>query len=88
LWPREAKTIEDVPYDLVVAIEQGYTILGWYENLTNEERPPKWTWHLDHELVEWFKELDRKRKEKFNIDSDDDESPEMMQNEYSKGRGR
>lgn len=47
-------------------------------------------WHLDHELDDWFKEVERKRKDKYggnkNSDDEGDLPGPMMENEYSRGR--
>jgi hypothetical protein len=47
-------------------------------------------WHLDHELDDWFKEVERKRKEKYggSDNSSDGEPGEMMTNEFSPRGGR
>lgn len=63
LWPRGVDSIQDVPQDLVVAIEHAYKILSWHENMVNKEDiPPEWMWSLDWELEVWFLELQRKRE--------------------------
>lgn len=68
------------------AIQQASRILDWQENLPSDETPPEWMWTLDHELEAWFDEVDRKRKERFGIEDDDREAPQMMQNEFAKNR--
>lgn len=42
-------------------------------------------WTVDHELTEWFDEVERKRDEKYGT-GDSRESTPMMQNELSAGR--
>lgn len=59
------------------------------ENLIGDEMPPEWMWPLDHEIEDWFKEIERKRKEKYsstNSSNETEESGPMMENEYSKSR--
>lgn len=54
-----------------------------------EEMPPQWMWHLDHEVVVWFERIDEQRKARFGGGDDggeDYEPPEMMTNELAKGR--
>lgn len=83
LLPRGVSSIEDVPADLASAIEHGYKILDWQENLTEEEMPARWMWHLDWEIEKWFEEVRAVRAAKFggNSDSDDREIVPMMKNE-------
>lgn len=66
-----------------MAVEHAFKILDWHENMTKEEIPPKWMWHLDHELDDWFEEVERLRDEKYGRsgDSDSEDSGPMMKNE-------
>lgn len=36
-----------------------HMVIGWYENpnMPSDSIPPRWMWHLDHELVSWFDRL-------------------------------
>lgn len=47
-------------------------------------------WPLDHELIGWFEEVQRKRDEKYGRDRDDDdrETTPMMTNELAAARKR
>lgn len=74
--------MEDVSVDLTRAVEHAFKILDWHENLLKEEVPPQWMWPLDHELDDWFKQIDKLRKEKYG-NTESGESGEMMQNEYA-----
>jgi len=38
--------------------------LSWFENLPEDERPPRHIWWSDKLVGEWFDEVNRKRKEK------------------------
>lgn len=81
ILPYGVESIEDVPADLALAIDHGYKILSWQENLTEEEMPPRWMWHLDWELEIHFEELDAIRRAKYGSSSDDREEVPMMKND-------
>jgi len=88
LWPDYCSSFEEVPADLAVAIEQALKILSWQENLTSEEMPPRWMWHLDWELETWFDEVKRARDSRFSVSSsdsysDDDDETMWDDNEYA-----
>ena len=59
--------------------------MSWFENLPEDEQPPRHIWWSDKLIGEWFDEVNRKRKEKFgekpksSYDSADD--VDMMSNE-------
>lgn len=63
------------------------TILGWYEHLTEEDRPPMWMWHLDDELERHFEKVKEKRKSGAAVDDEPEVGP-MIRNEYARRRGR
>lgn len=72
-----------MPADLARAISHAHTICGWQENLRMEELPPEWMWSVDDELTRWFEEVMAHRA---NPASTMDETPDLEQNEYAKGR--
>lgn len=72
--------MEDIPADLAFAIDHAHRIISWQENLVNEEMPPRWMWHLEWELDEWFENVDQKRKDRYG-DPDDREQTELMSNQ-------
>lgn len=74
LFPDGCTDILSVPHDLHTAIEQAYRVLSWQENLTDEEMPPRWMWHLDWELEAHFTTVKRKRDERFGINSSSEDS--------------
>lgn len=74
LWPSWVRSIEDMPVDLVGAIDHAIMILRWRENLRPGELPPKWMWHLDWELEVWFLEVDRIRQTGGSMEGDGSES--------------
>ena len=49
-------------------------VLDWQENLPSNEMPPEWMWPFAERLTDWFKEVKRKRDEKYGNDSVDDDS--------------
>lgn len=61
-------------------------MLSWYENLPEEEQPPRHMWHSEKRIGEWFDEVNRKRKDKYGGEKgsssyeDADDVP-MMSNE-------
>lgn len=79
MLPAGCTSIEDMPCDLAIALDQAYRILHWQENLTEDEMPPKWMWHLEWELELWFEEVERLREEKYG--GGRDEEVPMMKNE-------
>ena len=86
MWPRDVSCVEDLPADLAVAIEQAVTILSWQENLVSEEMPPKWMWHLDWEIENWFIAVKNKREARYNKDPSDDSEgsdSDWEDNEYA-----
>lgn len=65
-------------------MDQVYKILSWYENLSANEIPPSWMWHLDWELEDWFLEIDRIRNGDIGDGPDNREQVEMMGNEFAR----
>lgn len=88
LFPEGVTSVNDIPWDLSVAIEQGLRICNWQENLLDDEMPPNWMWPFDDELEIWFENVDRERAEKYggSSSSSDVESTEMMGNELARER--
>lgn len=82
LWPEGCESIEEVPVEVIQAVEHAFKILDWYENMTKDEVPPRWMWTVDHELDLWFEEVERQREEKYGGRSED-ESAGMMSNELA-----
>lgn len=81
MFPAGVASIEDLPCDLAMALEQAHRIITWQENLTKEEMPPKWMWHLEWELDAWFEEVERLREEKYGGGDDAREEAPMMRND-------
>jgi hypothetical protein len=84
MWPTGCSSIDQVPVDLVSSIAHALKVLSWYENLPKHEIPPEWMWHLDHELEDWWQEVEYLREQKYsNGGSADDEPVVMERNEYA-----
>jgi hypothetical protein len=65
------------------------TILGWYENLPQEDMPPRWMWHLNDDLERHFEKMKAKRSSGSRDNDDEEWAPgATIQNEYARGRGR
>ncbi len=82
LWPRDCVTAEDVPSELVRAVQHAFKILDWHEHLPKEEIPPEWMWSVDHELELWFERVERER-EANRPGGGGDTTAEMMTNELA-----
>ena len=52
------------PYNLIIAVNEALSVLSWHENLPKDEIPPRHIWWSGDLLDEWFRTVDRKRKEK------------------------
>ena len=65
---------ESAPADLASAISHAILICSWRENLTSDEMPPRWMWHLDWELVKWFKQVTKNREEKYGTNASGDDA--------------
>lgn len=83
LLPRGLDSIQDIPWDLSLAIDHAIRVCSWQENLIGKEMPPQWMWPFEDELELWFERVDAQRKEKYGGGSDDDETSPMMSNEFS-----
>lgn len=58
-------------------------VLSWYENLPEEEVPPRAIWFDSRRMKAWFEEIKRKRKSKYE---DGEEAPEGTMEEARQGR--
>lgn len=78
---------EDVPADLMGAINHALRILGWQENAMEEaDMPPRWMWPVDSEITQFFDNRKRIRDAKRNrtgSDADDDTEDEYTDNAYA-----
>lgn len=69
------------------AIAHANMIIGWYENLMEDEIPPMWMWHLPDELDRHFTDVRANRKAGTQPTDDDIDGP-VIENELAKHRGR
>ena len=66
------------------AVSEALTVLSWFENLPEEEQPPRHIWWSDELVADWFRNVRTKRgkassgKTSFYEQSED---VPMMQNE-------
>lgn len=68
---------------MLKAVEHSLRVMSWYENLPGDEIPPGWMWPFEDELDIWFAAVKKKNDEKYGRDSGDEESSEMMENEFA-----
>jgi hypothetical protein len=45
----------------VYALGEALTVLSWYENLPDDEQPPRAIWWSDRLIGEWFRNVKEKR---------------------------
>lgn len=74
-------------------VDHAQTIQFWRENLPREEMPPRWMWHLDHELEAWFERVEADREAKHErggggTSHPDPEGPMMVNALAKQWRGR
>lgn len=85
LIPEGFSSIQEIPNDLLMAIDHASRILDWQENLPEDEMPPHWMWPYEELLNEWFDEVKAKRDEKYGNHGGDTVAP-MEQNALAKGK--
>lgn len=73
-----------------MAIEHALTVLSWYENLPDEERPPPHLWEDEQGLDEWWKRVEEKRKDGVSTSrgpddhAQEDQAPRMTENDHAR----
>lgn len=68
------------------AVEHAHSILNWKDNLPPDDVPPRWMWHLDHELEPWFQRVEDDRADRAGGDGREArEHVPMTQNEMTRG---
>jgi len=65
LLPEGIDDLRDCPHPLFEAIRVALMVLG-FDELEDNERPPKRIWLDGQRLQEWFKDVRRKRREKYD----------------------
>lgn len=72
---------------MVQAVNLALAVISWFENLPQDELPPRHIWWSEERLDEWFELVRERRKEdssgrrKRSPYDDADDAP-MTQNEY------
>lgn len=56
-WPPEVENPIDLPWPFVEAWQTALTVLGWFENLSEDDQPPKDIWHDSRRLEAHFAEI-------------------------------
>lgn len=87
LLPDGIEDIRDCPHHLFDAIQMALQFLGWYENLDEDEIPPRAIWFSDRHLREHFRRVRKAREEKYGgKDGKDNAGPieDPIQNAASK----
>lgn len=80
LFPVGCNTVEELPWDLSLAISHAFAILSWYENRPSDKIPPRYMWPHDEELEKFFKRVDDVDNQS---SSDDDDDEGAIHNEYA-----
>lgn len=80
--------ILDTPHDLVLAVNTALTVLSWFENLPEDEQPPRTIWWSEELLEEWFDGIRERRNKKYGVGRpktpyDDAEDVPMTRNELA-----
>lgn len=73
--------IEDAPHDFVYAVSEALTVLSWFENLPDDEHPPRHIWWSEEMLSEWFRNVKRKRDKETGKRSAYDEADDVPMSE-------
>ena len=47
-----------------MAVSSALTVLSWFENLPDEEQPPREIWYSEELLADWFKKVKENRGNK------------------------
>jgi len=73
-----------------VAIEQALTVLSWFENLPEEDRPPEYLWEDEQGLEMWWASVEAKREDGATTSrgptdhAHDDQAPSMTENDHAR----
>jgi len=72
-----------------VAIEQGLTILNWFEHLPKEDVPPEHLWEDSVGLEQWWQSVEDRRDDGVSTkrgrgSSESDSGNEMVENDYAR----
>ena len=81
LLPSGCLSFDDIPVDLLRAIQHAERIVSWQDNLMEGEMPPEWMWLFEEKLSSWFEDVKSKRNGESGSDSGGGES--MIGNEFA-----
>lgn len=84
LLPSGIESVDDIQWDLSMAIEHANTIVGWQRNLSKEEMPPRWMWPFPDELSDWFDEVELAREQRYGNRGGDGSEEKMDGNMLAK----
>jgi hypothetical protein len=65
LLPEGIRDLRDCPHTVLEAIRIALMVIG-FDELDEDERPPKRIWLDATRMEAWFKEIRRRRKEKYS----------------------
>lgn len=80
LFPPGITQVTDLPYKLFDAIRYALVFLSW-EELPDDERPPKRIWHDGDALNEHFRWVRKQREDKYRTDGGSKEIEDPVRNE-------
>lgn len=64
LWPSGTSSVDEIPSELLEAIQHATMLISLQRNMKREDIPPAWMWPFSDEMKIWFDELDAARKNK------------------------
>lgn len=67
-------TLLTAPFALIEAIRMAHVFIG-FQDLPEDERPPRSMWRMNEKLVEWFQEVRRRRAREASGDEKPIEDP-------------
>lgn len=57
ILPKGVVKLLECPWTIILAIDHAKKVLSWYENLTEDKRPPREIWKDDRKLKRWFDDV-------------------------------
>ncbi len=82
-WPDGIETASDLPWTFIDAWSFASRIMSWYENLDDDEMPPRRIWQDQRMLAKHFEQLKAKRKAKYG---GEEEAPEGTMADHLEGK--
>jgi hypothetical protein len=84
LLPPGVKSMYDAPHVFVVAVTRALQFLK-FEELPEEERPPKWMWLDNERMTRWWDEVRLNRRSKTGAPNVPDMERNELMGEFFKG---